>query len=544
MTTSRLFRHGPGALLRTAAHLPPRQIAYQLRRRLGGPARRPRATSLEGFTGLLARMPAPTPEGEPGPAGVCLLGQPAYDPLRAGWDPPAGMLYLYTLHYHGWLQRLAPADALATIERWIAGHHEGVGWEPYPTAVRALHWIGWLSGHIDDLDGMTRRRLLASLAAQLRHLEQHLEHHLDGNHLWTDLAALACGALALDGPRACLLAPAVARFAAVTSAQLAVDGMHRERTPSYHCLLAEQLAGVVALGPERAEPRAAPVLRDNLIKMLAVLPAFTHPDGDVALFGDSQRRRVTPAILAAGCGLDLPQKTSNKNNYNAPASGLFRRSWGPWTVLWNAGGLGLPHQVGHIHADWLSYELSLGDERVVVDAGVGTYDVGREREYARSTRAHNTVTVGPGDPDQHELWASHRIGGRGEPLDLSFGPYHIGAGVRGFRSPAVHRRRLRFDGQRLRCADWVVPLAGPVPATMRLHLPATCALELDGPRARVRTPGGRRFTIFAPGELRWHGATVPGWTAMNSLALRHCLALPVGPAGLEIAFAAEDGLTP
>lgn len=533
MTTSRLFRHGPGTLFRTAAHLPPRQIAYQLRRRLGGPARRPKATSLEGVTGLLARMPAPTPEGEPGPDGVCLLRQPPHDPLRAGWDPPVGMLYLYTLHYHGWLQRLAPARALATMEHWIANHTAGVGWEPYPTAVRALHWLGWLSGHIDELDGMTRRRLLASLAGQLRHLERHLEHHLDGNHLWTDLAALACGALALDGPRAHLLAPVVARFAAVTTGQLALDGFHRERTPSYHCLLAEQLAGVVALGPERAEPRAAAVLRDNLARMLAVLPAFTHPDGDVALFGDSQRGLVTPAALAVRCGVSLSQGT----DYNAPASGLFRRAWGPWTLLWNAGGLGMPQQVGHIHGDWLGYELSLGGERVVVDAGVGTYEVGPERTYARSTRAHNTVALGPGDRDQHELWASHRIGGRGELCDLSFGTSELAAGVRGFRSPAVHHRRFAWDGRVLRCRDTVVAdHGGPVPATMRVHVPQTCAVELDGPLVRVRTPGGARFALRAPAELRWQKTAAPGWTAMSSPAARHCLALPVGPHGLEVGF--------
>jgi len=271
--------------------------------------------------------------------------------------------------------------------------------------------------------------------------------------------------------------------------------------------------------------------------MLAVLPAITHPDGDLALFGDSQRGRITPAALAAGCSHNLPQKTS----HDAPASGVFRRSWGPWTLLWNAGGLGLAHQVGHIHGDWLSYELSLGDERVVVDAGVGTYEVGPERDYARSTRAHNTVTLGPGDRDQHELWASHRIGGRGQLEALSFNqsPHQLSAAVRGFRWPAAHHRRLCFDGQHLRCADWLTPRAEPVPATMRIHLPATFTLELAGSCVRVITAAGRRFTITAPTELRWQRSAARGWTAMSRPAPRHCLALPVGPAGLEIAFKAD-----
>lgn len=529
------FRPDPGTVLRTALHLPPRQLAHQLRHRLAGPARRPKATCLEGLTGLHARMPAPAPEGEPGQGGVCLFGQPEHDPLRDGWEPPRGPLWLYTLHYHGWLQREAPARALATMEHWIAHHRAGVGWEPYPTAMRALHWIGWLSDHDAGLDGQTRRKLLASLAAQLRHLERHLELHLDGNHLWTDHAALACAALALDGPRAVALAPAVPRFAALTSDQLALDGLHRERTPTYHCLLAEQLAGAVATGPERVDPRAAPVLRDNLARMLAVLPAFTHPDGDVALWGDSQRGApVTPAALAARCGVDLALGT----DHNAPASGMFRRAWGPWTLLWNAGGVGMPQQVGHIHGDGLGLELSLGRERIVVDAGVGTYERIPERTYARSTRAHNTVTVD--GRDQHELWASHRIGGRAELTDLSFGSTALAAALRGFRSPALHRRRLSFDGRELRCTDRVEPSGGrPVPATMRIHIPADCELTRDGPAMRVRTPSGRALEIRAPAGLRWDRTPVPGWRAMSSPAPRHCLSLPVPPGGLEVSFKAD-----
>lgn len=531
------FRPDPGTVLRTAAHLRPRQLAHQLRRRLLGPARRPRATALEGLTDLAARMPPPSPEGEVSEAGVHLLGHPPHDPLRAGWEPPHGPLYAYTLHYHGWLQREPPARALATIEHWISHHTAGVGWEPYPLAMRALHWLGWLSQHWDALAGITRRKLLASLAAQLRHLELHLELHLDGNHLWTDLAALACAALALDGPRAHALAPALARFAALTSAQLAPDGVHRERTPTYHCLLAEQLAGAVALGPERADPAAAAVLRDSLARTLAALPAFTHPDGDVALWGDSQRGApATPAGLAARCGYDLPLGT----DADAPASGLFRRAWGPWTLLWNAGGVGMPQQVGHIHGDWLAYELSLGDERVVVDAGAGTYEIVAERAYARGTRAHNTVAVGPGDPDQHELWASHRIGGRARLLDLSFGTHFLAGAVRGYRAGGVHRRRLLWDGAALRCADLVDPAGGrPVPATMRVHLPAACELRCEGALARVRTPAGRSFRVQAPAGLSWESSRAPGWRAMYSPAPRHCLELPVPPEGLEIAFLAD-----
>jgi uncharacterized heparinase superfamily protein len=113
--------------------------------------------------------------------------------------------------------------------------------------------------------------------------------------------------------------------------------------------------------------------------MLAALPAFTHPDGDVALWNDSQRGApVTPQRLAGRLGRELPEGSAD-----AVHAGLFRRSFGPWTLLWNTGGVGLAHQPGHIHADGLAIELSLHGERVVIDAGVGTYVPGS----AATTRA-------------------------------------------------------------------------------------------------------------------------------------------------------------
>ncbi|MCA9694709.1 MAG: heparinase II/III family protein [Nannocystaceae bacterium] len=525
-----------GALLRTLRPLLPTQLLHQALYRLRGPARVPAEVSAPGLVGLssAADALAPSPEGRRVDGGVALLHTPPHEPREGGWTPAGrDALWSYTLHYHGWISTCPPEQARDDLLDWIARHDAGVGWEPYPTSMRALHWIGWLArgvaapGHPAS-DPALRERLLASLAAQLRHLEAHVERHLLGNHLWTNLAALASAGLALDGPLARhLRRTAVPAFAAAVADQLGADGCHLERTPTYHCLLAEQLGGVVGLGARHRVARTTRVitrLEEAHARMLAALPAFTHADGDVALWGDSQRGApVPPRALVPS----LP-----RGHADAPDTGFYRRRWGPWTVLWNLGLVGMAHQVGHLHGDALALEVDLEDERVLVDAGVGTYSRGRERAYARATRAHNTVTVGA--CDQHELWASHRIGGRCRVEDVVAKGDTLEARALGFRASAWHRRTIRREGDHLVVRDALEPLPGrPLPpATARLFLPATCTITGRGDERTVTTPAGRRFLVRADPPLRL-GDVEPGWRAINDPAPRRCLLAPVPARGLE-----------
>ena len=519
----RVFDH-LGPTLRSAAHLRPTQLLAFARQRQRGPARLPiqsRAAGCdalsipEGFVG-------PSPEGTlDDEGGVRLVGQPAHDPLRLGWDPGDDPLWTYSLHYHGWLG--SPACDLdlgrATLLDWIEEHRHGVGWEPYPTSLRLLHWIGWLGRHGGALHAGQLELVLASMSAQLGHLAAHVEVHLDGNHLWTNYAALVAGSLALVGPVPMQLRETMApRLLTVVREQLADDGVHRERTPSYHCLLAEQLAMVAAL----AQPHL-PGLADPLDvasqRMRMATPAFTHPDGDVALWGDSQLGApVGPRRLFARANAVL-----GGGHATAPDSGFARRAWGPFTLLWNRGGVGLPHQVGHIHGDCLSIELSVDDTRVLVDAGVGTYREGAEREYCRSTAGHNTVTVD--GHDQHELWKSHRIGGRARLGIVEYDDDHLIGEVLGFRGTATHRREIRRSADSIAITDTLVP--GTAGGVVRYFVPASLRVRLIDDGALVFLPRGPSV------ELRMNGApmrmaSAPGWTAMGVAAPRTCLLAEIG----------------
>jgi hypothetical protein len=523
--------HRLGLALRTARHLRPRQLAGQLARRLRGPARTPARTHADGIVDLVPCTDpwAPSPEGRPDADGsVALVGRPPHDPRRGGWEPGANALWSYTLHYHGWLGHpaLPTSHALGTIASWIDEHREGVGWEPYPTSMRVLHWLGFLHHHAGELQAHARERILGSLAAQLEHLAVNVETHLDGNHLWTNLAALVTAGVALRGPLPRRLLDRFGpRLVATVHEQLAGDGVHGERTPTYHCLLAEQLA-VLRSYARAQQPALADALAPALGAMVAALPAFTHPDGDVALWGDSQRDApVTPAGLAARLGRSLPRMHAD-----APVSGFSRRRWGPLTLLWNRGGVGLPYQPGHVHGDALSIELSLGATRVLVDAGVGTYEIGPERTYARSTAAHNTVGVGAGIDDQHELWASHRIGARGCTETLACAEHRLVGRVHGHMSPAAHRRSIEHRDGTIHITDVLEPPG--VSATARYYVSGACPLVVHDDTAVIEA-AGRRLLLRAVG-MPWHRSPAPGWLGMGRPAARVCLSLPVQAEGTRV----------
>jgi len=84
---------------------------------------------------------------------------------------------------------------------------------------------------------------------------------------------------------------------------------------------------------------------------------------------------------------------------------------GPVRAVVRAGPHGPDHQLGHAHADLLSFEASFDRRRVVVDTGTGVYQAGRVRERLRSTAAHNTIALD--GEELLEAWSSFRSGRRG-----------------------------------------------------------------------------------------------------------------------------------
>jgi|GEM_PF-1123632 len=131
---------------------------------------------------------------------------------------------------------------------------------------------------------------------------------------------------------------------------------------------------------------------------------MTHPDGAMALFGDS-------ALSAYPIISEKPSGQVNEAVHHLTDSGYEIRRWGDGNYfVMKLCGPAPAWQPGHSHCDTLSFELSLIGERVVVDSGCGSYQNPAIRRYCRGTAAHNVAWIN--GHEQSEWGGAFRFGRR------------------------------------------------------------------------------------------------------------------------------------
>ncbi len=341
-----------------------------------------------------------------------------------GADKPK--LWRYEHHYHQELTALA-ARALedpdgpwleagrAMQESWAAAcpPEQGDAWEPYPVARRILSWAEAAA----LCPEIAAPELAERLSFQLAHLKKHLETHLLGNHLLCDAAALVAGGAMLAGSAGeAILLEGAALLERELNAQVLADGGYAERTFQYHALvLSDALLAVDLARARKIDLR--PRLGELLSRMALWLWRARRPDGSWPCVNDASPDAFPLAAEALARAARLQLAT------NPPAPGIATEIFLPatgWSFLrgngcelfFDTGLIGPLHQPGHGHDDALAYELRWFDSPVVTDSGVATYDRGEQRDFERSSRAHATISLDGEGID--EVWASFRVGGRGQ----------------------------------------------------------------------------------------------------------------------------------
>jgi uncharacterized heparinase superfamily protein len=431
------------------------------------------------------------------------LTQPVGDPPR--WELDAPLLFLFNLHYFGFLHEQPPTRARELVLDWIERQPPGPGrpaWMPYPLSLRLRHWAQWLFT-APPLAEPERARVLASIEGQGDCLADTLEHHLRGNHLLENALTLCFLGACFDG-----LAPARWRRvgAAVVRHELAEqfldDGGHFERSPMYHALLTHALLDLLNVLPE-SDPLRVELLR-RLPALLRFLAALRHPDGEIALFNDAAFG-IAPSpgeLLEYAARLGLESEAFAQGSFGESGYHVWREAGDALFV--DAGPIGPDYLSVHGHGDMYSYELSLEGRRVVVDGGTSTYQAGPERDWVRSTRAHNTVEVA--GADQCEFFGAFRVGRRGRPRDVSAeveaGGVHVAGwhdGYRRLRGKPIHHRELRLTSPRALLVWDTVESGRGCAAVSRVRFAPGSRVSVVSPlEARIDT-GGLELTLRAFG---------------------------------------------
>lgn len=424
---------GPGRMRRvtrtgrTVAQLQPAQIAERVRgrgvravlaRRPGLVSSRVPAAGRRGWPADFRPVDALAPPAAGDPAEIAagrvtLLGATG-DVHRDGWQPAtASHLWRFTLHYMEWawsLPALGAEEARKAFARlwasWTADTTVGAGdaWAPYPASLRA--WT--LCGIHDTMvrGGPVEAAVAASLEDHAGMIAATLERDVRGNHLLKNLKALVGLGVFLDRPD--LVAMGTDGIATEIRRQVLADGGHDERSPSYHCQILADLVDVEGLLAASQGP-GVPGLRRAIEQMRRWLGAMVGPGLAVPLFNDAFL--VDPVRVAV-----LAPASVDGRAIALPASGYAVARPAPGThLVLDAGPPCPPSLPAHAHADALSFELTVGGRRVVVDTGTSTYAPGATRGRERSTSAHNTVEVD--GTDQTEVFGQFRAGRRA-PAEL------------------------------------------------------------------------------------------------------------------------------
>jgi uncharacterized heparinase superfamily protein len=300
------------------------------------------------------------------------------------------------LHNFQWLRHMreagtdiAAAHARALVGDWIGTYGRsvnGLSWDPEIVAQRLIAWLQHSNVILKGADLSFYRSFLKSMALQIRYLRRLAPELEAGEPRLTARIALAFATLAL--PVSAIKQRAAARnLEQDLKEQILPDGGHISRNP---LVLLELLADLLPLRQTYAIQSAAPpqALIAAIERMLPALRFFRHQDGALALFngvGLTRSERLV-AVLRH-------DESGGAPLLSAPHSGYQRLAMGGVTVIADTGKPPPVAASREANAGCLSFEMSSGRHRYIVNAGLDRNGPEEFRTLARATAAHSTATL-------------------------------------------------------------------------------------------------------------------------------------------------------
>lgn len=436
----------------------------------------------------------------------------------AAWGNQAGVYWQESFHAFEWLRDLralggdaAHQRARKLVKDWIARNEtwRRPAWRPDIMGRRLAAWIANYDFFAAGADAAFRAQVLTSLAHQTRHLSRVLPGALAGAPLISAIKGLVLATLALPNyPRTHVRA--VALLSRELSRQILADGGHVERCPSRTLAVLRDLVDLRAafLTAQQAVPAE---LLNAIDRMAPMLRFFRLGDGGLALFNSGAEGEpwLIDLVLSRA-------EAKGKPMASAPHSGFQRLNAGRAAAVFDAGMPAavhcLPEFTECAHAGTLSFEMSEGKERVIVNCGALPPGAIAWRRAARATAAHSTLVVA--DTNSSEV----REGGlaalpdsvlarRSETeTETAVEGQHDGyARLFGL----IHRRRLAMSsgGEELRGEDvliaaprrWRRRAAQPFAIRFHLHPDANASILKDGRSALIKLASGTGIRFTAVG---------------------------------------------
>ncbi|WP_275786693.1 heparinase II/III family protein [Pararhizobium gei] len=300
------------------------------------------------------------------------------------------------LHGFGWVRHMRSIkeeDALRHLRHlvggWIETHGRrigGIAWDADIIAQRLIAWLSHSPIILRDAEHAFYRRFLKSLALQVRYLKHVADTTCDGEARLRVRIALAMASVAMPASEA-TIRKAARNLDAELDRQILPDGGHCSRNPRTGLELLLDLLPLrqtyVNLGHD-VPAKLIPCID----RMYPALRFFRHQGGELALFNGA-----TSTLANELMAVLRYDETAGAAFKALPHMQYQRLAAGRVLAIMDTGMPLSPELSRTAHAGCLSFEMSSGRHRFVINSGSPKFAGERYRQMARMTAAHSTVTV-------------------------------------------------------------------------------------------------------------------------------------------------------
>lgn len=304
-------------------------------------------------------------------------------------------------HGFAWLRDLRATGSEAGRRRgrelmrdWIEryGRYDREAWQPVLLAERLVAWLSHYDYFCRDADGGFLEAFFKSVHRQANHLARRAPTALGAARIRAAKGLVYTGACFPGGARR--LARGMALIDAAAHDVILADGGLPERNPS---LLLEVLRDLVDVRAvlSRAQCDPSALLQTAIDRVAPLLRFFRHGDGKLALFNGSFEEEDWQIDVVLN-----QSDAKGKAPPAAPDAGFQRLIGGRTVVLVDGGAPPAPGFDARAHAGTLSFEMSVGRARLIVNCGAAYYDDPDWRDVGRLTAAHSTLVLGDANSSQ------------------------------------------------------------------------------------------------------------------------------------------------
>lgn len=358
-----------------------------------------------------------------------------------------GKLWCYNLNYFEYLNQrnITASDGLKLIKEFTAKSNEiKDGFEPYPTSLRIINWVKFLSANKLEDKSIDYR-----LYQDTIRLTKSTELHLLANHYLENGFGLLFSAYYFKNDNFYKKAYRIIELQ--LKEQLLADGAHYELSPMYHqIILVRVLDGYnLVKNNDWKNDNLKEILLNAAQKMLSWLDRITFRNGEIPMVNDASPGIAPDSISLMNYAESLLIK---KDSIKLKESGYRMFKNDDFELFCDVGQLAPNYQPGHSHADSLQFLLNYKNLQYLCDTGISTYEKNQRRLCERSTASHNTLTVN--ELNSSDVWSGFRVGKRAKTVVTKESENSVSAFHKGYAQfNIIHHRTFNLTEERVEIKD-------------------------------------------------------------------------------------------